>query len=234
MSSNFVIQDLVHSAETARERAPCMTRTPPSSSAAASHNKGRFWSAAEDDLLVHTLNRMPPRAGGGRDWRAIADVFVSAGYDRTTTMLRNREMRIAKNKQPLKNGGRRNRCTACGEIRAGHTCRAKLVVGLGDTAKFLPPLVRAAPRGAGECEPCEPAEPRSPRSPSTPPAPSTPPTVARLPSLPAVPSLPPLFTFDLFVPVESPAPPSKAVIDEASLTDFADADLWDSLDLFEL
>lgn len=212
-----------------------MTRTPPSSQAAAAHNNGRYWSAAEDDLLVHTLNRMPPRAGGGRDWRAIADVFVSAGFDRTPVMVRNREMRIAKNKQPLKHGGRRNRCTACGEIRAGHTCRVKAVANLGDVGHFLPP--------PEPCEPCEPtesaqpvlrAERAEPRSPSTPPAPPTPPTVTRLPSLPAIPTLPPLFTYDLFVPIESPPPPLKAVIDEASLTDFADAGLWDSLDFAAL
>lgn len=218
-----------------------MTRTPPSSQAAAAHNNGRYWSAAEDDLLVHTLNRMPPRAGGGRDWRAIADVFVSAGFDRTPVMVRNREMRIAKNKQPLKHGGRRNRCTACGEIRAGHTCRVKAVANGGDVGKFLPP-----PEPCEPCEPCEPTEPTEsaqpvlraeraePRSPSTPPAPPTPPTVTRLPSLPAIPTLPPLFTYDLFVPIESPPPPLKAVIDEASLTDFADAGLWDSLDFAAL
>lgn len=221
-----------------RSLTQCMTRTPPSSQAAAPHNNGRYWSAAEDDLLIHTLNRMPPRNGGGRDWRAIADVFVSAGFDRTPVMVRNREMRIAKNKQPLKHGGRRNRCTACGEIRAGHTCRVKAMANLGDVGKFLPP--------PEPCEPCEPTEPTKsaqpvlraeraePRSPSTPPAPPTPPTVARLPSLPAVPTLPPLFTYDLFVPIESPPPPSKAVIDEASLTDFADAGLWDSLDFAAL
>ena len=60
---------------------------------------------------------MPLHNGGGRDWKAIADVFVSAGFDRTPVMLRNREMRISKHKHPF--GGRRNRCKACGEIRAG-------------------------------------------------------------------------------------------------------------------
>ena len=137
----------------------CMTRTPPSSQAAAAHNNGRYWSAAEDDLLIHTLNRMPPRNGGGRDWSAIADVFVSAGFDRTPVMLRNREMRIAKNKQPLRHGGRRNRCKACGEIRAGHTCRVKAMANGGDVGKFLPPPEPCKPcEPCGPCVPCEPCE----------------------------------------------------------------------------
>ena len=83
---------------------------------------------------------MPPRKGGGRDWRAVADVFVAAGFDRTPVMVRNREMRIAKNKQPLRLGGRRNRCKACGEIRAGHTCRVKAMANGVDVGHFLPPL----------------------------------------------------------------------------------------------
>ena len=123
-----------------------MPRTPSSSQAAAPHNNGRFWSAAEDDLLIHTLNRTPLHHGRWRDWKAIADVFVSAGFDRTPVMLRNREMRISKNKHPF--GGRRNRCKACGEIRAGHTCRVKAMANGGDVGFFLPPP-----------EPCEPCEP---------------------------------------------------------------------------
>lgn len=74
----------------------------------------RSWEAEEDDVLIAAINEL------GCKWKAVASNLPG----RSEAMCRNRYQRLM---APRKEGGKctsRNRCTRCGEMKRGHTCRA--------------------------------------------------------------------------------------------------------------
>ena len=88
------------------------------------------WCAEEDEALLMLIERL----SAGRPhppWKLIAAELGSG--ERTPAMCRNRYARM---RQPFKEGtSSRNRCTACGEIKRGHSCKA---LGRGGVLQLSP------------------------------------------------------------------------------------------------
>ena len=79
------------------------------------HEHMAGWTAREDEMVmaVHAVH--------GRQWRKIA----SALDGRSAASVRNRFLRIERGKKMQEKGETKNRCTLCGEPKAGHTCLAR-------------------------------------------------------------------------------------------------------------
>jgi len=85
----------------------------------------RVWTPEEDELILELV------AGFDRQvpWKTIQNRFT----DRTRSSIRNRYQRIRKGEKIRNEGGvggirkAKNRCHACGELRIGHVCKAKMV-----------------------------------------------------------------------------------------------------------
>jgi len=87
---------------------------PPMTPSTAS-GTARSWMAEEDERLIAAIEEH------GSSWRKVA---VQVGGGRTEAMCRNRHQRMQQVNQEDFKG--RNRCTACGEIKRGHSCQATL------------------------------------------------------------------------------------------------------------
>jgi len=84
--------------------------------ATTQHSAMRAWDYEEDAQLILAVQKM------GRRWMVIAATFP----DRTEAMCRNRYARMS---APKRAGAKpRNRCNACGELKKGHSCRARNMV----------------------------------------------------------------------------------------------------------
>jgi len=106
------------------------------------------WEPYEDDLLKVAVTKY--RDSRGRPmWSSIA----SEVPQRTYAMCRNRYARIlaAPDSASIDEAGRTpNKCTACGQIKKGHTCHAMrgeldvvTVVALAEGSKLPPEELRA-------------------------------------------------------------------------------------------
>jgi len=73
------------------------------------------WSAAESLLLITLVEER------GKKWAELVPHFPG----RTTTQLRNRNLRIQKGRASVEAGTARNLCRLCGEIRASHICKGR-------------------------------------------------------------------------------------------------------------
>jgi len=77
---------------------------------------GRSWEPNEDETLMKMISEL------GHNWKRVAAELPG----RTEAMCRNRYQRIM---APRKGAAPRNRCKACGELKRGHTCLARVRPG---------------------------------------------------------------------------------------------------------
>lgn len=81
------------------------------------HESMKAWEPEEDQLIIDLVSRL------GFKWKHIIENFPG----RTTASLRNRYSRIKKGEKMIAEGANlKNRCHACGELKRGHVCRARL------------------------------------------------------------------------------------------------------------
>ena len=82
------------------------------------------WTEAEDRLLV-ALAAEHRDPSGRALWSVISEKLNEAGFDRSAQKARCRHGRIERGIAQRAGGEARNRCTTCGQLRAGHTCTGK-------------------------------------------------------------------------------------------------------------
>lgn len=101
----------------------------------AAEMKGTPWRPEEDAMVDECMRHK--RMG----WKAISKWLVENGFPRTATEIRNRvyrrksaEMRrrqvLPEGSVAAKKAKKQQKCSKCGEPRAGHTCRAMLATSL--------------------------------------------------------------------------------------------------------
>ena len=87
------------------------------------HLHARKWQPAEMRLLERLLNDPTMRLDNGSySWERIAAAMRAAGVQRDANSVRNHYYRHVKGRERAANGEARNRCTVCGQLRAGHVC----------------------------------------------------------------------------------------------------------------
>ena len=88
------------------------------------------WNADEDNLMLDAINRLRDK----RDrpmWKLIADEMSTEGRNYTQAQCRNRYSRMQAAPDPttlVEDAGGRppNKCTYCGMIKKGHSCRGRV------------------------------------------------------------------------------------------------------------
>tara|TARA_X000001036_G_scaffold105774_1_gene98841 strand:- start:4336 stop:4854 length:519 start_codon:yes stop_codon:yes gene_type:complete len=87
----------------------------------------RCWTPAEDGILLTWADRATRVKAGQTHhrWSIVVDELWRHGFDRSENMIRNRYQRILKGRS--RPG--RNRCSVCGQQKAGHSCPGRWVVG---------------------------------------------------------------------------------------------------------
>ena len=87
------------------------------------HHHARKWQPAEMRLLARLLNDPTMRLDNGNySWERIAAAMRAAGIQRDANSVRNHYYRHVKGRARAASGEARNRCTVCGQLRAGHVC----------------------------------------------------------------------------------------------------------------
>ena len=81
------------------------------------------WQPAELQLLAQLLNDPNMRLDNGNySWERIAARMQAAGFDRDMSSCRCCKDRLEQGRARAARGEARNRCTVCGQLRAGHVC----------------------------------------------------------------------------------------------------------------
>lgn len=93
------------------------------------HEIMKAWEPEEDQLIMDLVSSI------GFKWKNILENFPG----RTAASLRNRYARIKKGEKLIAEGASlKNKCHACGEIKRGHICKARLK---DPKARFTAPVV---------------------------------------------------------------------------------------------
>ena len=81
------------------------------------HEVMKAWAPEEDELILEMVKQL------GFKWMRIVEKFPG----RTPASIRNRFARIKKGEKLIAEGAKlKNKCHACGEIKRGHICKARV------------------------------------------------------------------------------------------------------------
>jgi len=83
------------------------------------HDNAQAWTPDEDNAILCMVEQF------GKKWAKIAKSLAQSGRLRTPASVRNRFIRIKRGEQFREVRGK-NRCAACGEIKLGHVCKARI------------------------------------------------------------------------------------------------------------
>mmetsp|Transcript_29727 Transcript_29727/g.70095 ORF Transcript_29727/g.70095 Transcript_29727/m.70095 type:complete len:229 (-) Transcript_29727:207-893(-) len=84
------------------------------------HEKMTAWAGHEDEAILEMVVRHGPR------WSKIAEDLPG----RSVASVRNRYLRIQKGVKKRSEGTAKNRCHACGQMKLGHVCHAKVAAAI--------------------------------------------------------------------------------------------------------
>lgn len=112
------------------------------------HDYMRAWEPEEDALILKLVGEI------GTKWKTINKNLVN----RTTSSVRNRYARIKRGEKLIQEGAAlKNRCHACGEIKRGHICKAKLRDGAAKLALPVAPATPVQPGASSSSDAAAPA-----------------------------------------------------------------------------